>query len=136
MKSNKLFYLLIILFLLLNLLFLIIYFYFKTENLQYIGFFIYLISQILEPFALISIFILTLKRTYNFILFFPTFLNIIFDYFLKRTLISSDYIDENIIIANVIFQYPIYNLFFVLILVQILLLFIFFIFLKFRNETK
>ncbi|AXX85310.1 Uncharacterised protein [Aliarcobacter skirrowii] len=128
MYLNKSVFVFIYLFLLLNLIFFIIIVYLKGEFWGYIGFFIHFLYQIIEPLAFISILTLILHKIRIFILFLPTFINILIDYFIKGTIITSDYI-----CYEFLFGFSVCNILFSLVILQLIISFIYYIFSIFRK---
>lgn len=128
MYLNKSVFVFIYLFILLNLIFFIIIVYLKGEFWGYIGFFIHFLYQIIEPLAFISILTLILHKIRIFILFLPTFINILIDYFIKGTIITSDYT-----CYESLFGFSVCNILSSLVILQLLILFIYYIFLSLKK---
>lgn len=117
--------------LLLNLIFFIIIFYLRGEFWGYIGFFIHFLYQIIEPLALISLLILILNKIRIFILFLPTFINILIDYFIKGTIITSDYT-----CYEFLFGFSVCNILSSLVILQLIISFIYYIFSIFKKISS
>ena len=127
MKSSKIFYILYYIFLVFFVASQVFYFMCETQSCQFMGILVFLGYQIFEPIMVLIFIWLFFNSKHIFITTLPLAFAVLFEYFFKGTLISSDYFnDKTIYFGSIILQnIPTYEILFVLNIIQICFLFIF-----------
>ncbi|UFH60181.1 hypothetical protein [Sulfurovum mangrovi] len=127
MKLNKIFYILYYIFLLFFIVSQAFYFKCSTQVCHFIGIWISIAYQILEPMIVFIFIWLFLNAKHIFVITLPLVFAVLLEYYFKESVISSDYFDnKTIYLGSLVLQdVPTYEILFVLSIIQIFLLLVF-----------